>query len=95
MVIAVRDLAEFDAKLRELYEVDPSQTPNIADMLPQGMIEITELELAGEERPLQAELASFLASVREGTEPEVSGADGRRALELAERIRAEIVAQPW
>jgi len=86
---------EFDAKLRELYELDPTQTPNIADMLPQGLIEITELELGGEERPLQAELASFLASVRERTEPEVTGADGRRALELAERIRAAIVAQPW
>jgi len=86
---------EFDAKLRELYEIDPSQAPDIASLLPSGLIEISELELGGGERPLQAELASFLASVRDGTEPEVGGADGRRALELAERIRAEIVAQPW
>ena len=44
---------------------------------------------------LRAELDSFLAAVRSGAAPEVSGEDGYRALELAERIAAEIRAQAW
>ena len=59
------------------------------------MLEIEELQLEGEERPLQAELDSFLSSVRDGREPEVTGADGRRALELAGRISDAIAEQGW
>jgi predicted dehydrogenase len=47
------------------------------------------------ERPLQAELDSFLDCVSEGREPEVSGEDGARALELADRIVAAIREQQW
>ena len=39
---------------------------------------------AGE--PLAAELADFIAAVREKRQPTVSGADGRRALALATRV---------
>jgi predicted dehydrogenase len=38
------------------------------------------------EEPLVRELADFLGAVREGRPPLVTGHDGRRALELAERI---------
>ncbi len=65
------------------------------DLVAQGLIEVVELELSAEERPLQAELASFLSAVVEGLEPEVTGADGRRALELAERIAERIRGQGW
>jgi predicted dehydrogenase len=40
-------------------------------------------------------VASFLSAVRAGRPPEVSGEDGRRALELAERITSLIRAQTW
>lgn len=40
--------------------------------------------------PLEAELRAFLESVEKRTEPAVSGADGRRALELAERVMTSI-----
>ena len=40
--------------------------------------------------PLKEELASFVESVREGTEPVVTGEDGRRVIELAEKIRNEL-----
>jgi predicted dehydrogenase len=49
---------------------------------------------AAEDEPLRRQLSAFLASVRAGTPPVVSGADGRRALALAltvlERIHAEV-----
>jgi predicted dehydrogenase len=44
-----------------------------------------KLEVANEE-PLKRELADFVAAVREKREPGVTGADGLRALELAQRI---------
>ncbi len=47
------------------------------------------LEVAHEE-PLKRELADFVAAVRERRSPAVSGADGMRALELAQRISSEM-----
>ena len=44
-----------------------------------------KLEVAKEE-PLKRELADFVAAVREKRAPGVTGADGLRALELAQRI---------
>lgn len=41
-----------------------------------------------QEEPLKRELADFVAAVRERREPGVTGADGLRALELAQRITA-------
>lgn len=41
--------------------------------------------------PLRAELESFLAAVRERKAPQVDGAAGRRALELADRVAASIL----
>jgi predicted dehydrogenase len=49
------------------------------------------LEVAHEE-PLKRELADFVAAVREKRTPGVSGADGMRALELAQRITDEMQA---
>ena len=40
--------------------------------------------------PIESELTGFLDSVRAGVEPPVPGADGLRAMELAERVRAAI-----
>lgn len=42
-----------------------------------------ERTAAPDEEPLRRQLAGFLRSARDGTPPIVSGADGRRALELA------------
>jgi predicted dehydrogenase len=79
----------------ELRTLEPAQLAARGDLASSGVIEIAELELAGEERPLQAELDSFLSAVREHREPEVTGDDGLRALVLAERIAAQIRQQSW
>ncbi len=84
--------AEARARMAELA---PNAPPAEAEAVLGELLEVVELELEGAERPLQAELASFLDAVRADREPEVTGEDGRRALALAERIAAEIRAQGW
>jgi predicted dehydrogenase len=54
-------------------------------------IEGGKLEVTREE-PLVRELADFLGAVREGRQPLVTGQDGRRALELAQRITDRMAA---
>ena len=78
-----------------LSNLTPEEIAARTDLVSSGMLEMMELDLTGHDRPLQAELDSFLAAVRSGAAPEVSGEDGYRALELAERIAAEIRAQAW
>lgn len=86
---------EWEQGRAALRDMDPRELASRPDWLTGGVLSVAELELGGHQRPLQAELASFLASVRAGTEPEVTGLDGRRALELAERISAQIRLTTW
>jgi predicted dehydrogenase len=79
----------------ELRTMDPAELAQRPDFVTGGLLDVSELALAGLEQPLQAELDSFLTCVEAGTEPEVTGRDGRRALELAERITAAIRLQAW
>jgi ABC-type lipoprotein export system ATPase subunit len=65
------------------------------DWVTTRVLKVEEIELGTEQRPLQAELDSFLRAVRDGSEPEVTGLDGRRALALADRIAADIRSQRW
>jgi predicted dehydrogenase len=93
--LMVKKGPRWDEGREELRTLDPKELAARDDFVEKEMLEIVELELAGEERPLQAEVDSFLTSVREGTPPEVTGEDGRRALALADRISAEIERQAW
>ncbi len=54
-----------------------------------GVVEIPFLETRGE--PLALELRHFCDAVRDGSQPRVSGRDGMRALELAQRIVSDLV----
>ncbi len=93
--LLVRKGPRWEEGRQALRTLSPSELAARGDLSAQGLIEVVELELSAEERPLQAELASFLAAVAEGREPEVTGADGRRALELADLIAARIREQGW
>lgn len=53
-------------------------------------IETLDLGEVPADDPIESELSGFLAAVRAGVEPPVPGADGLRAMELAERVRAAI-----
>jgi len=95
--LVVRKGPNWDAKRAELAGLDPTRLGSAApmDWMTSGMVEVTQLELGSEQRPLQAELDSFLTAVQDGVEPEVTGVDGRRALELADRVRAALADQNW
>ncbi len=92
--LIVRKGPGWEAGRADLKRLSPAELAARQDFVNGDMLVVDELDLGGE-RPLQAELASFLDCVAEGRAPEVSGADGRRALELADRIRAEIARQAW
>jgi predicted dehydrogenase len=93
--LVVRKGPEWETGRKALREMEPAMLALQKDWITTKVLKVDELDLGGEQRPLQAELSSFLETVREGKEPEVSGEDGRRALELAERIAADIRAQRW
>lgn len=78
-----------------LRGMDPAALAQQKDWIASHVLDVSELDLAGLERPLQAELDSFLRSVQERRPPEVSGEAGVRALALADRIVEQIRAQSW
>ena len=86
---------EWETGREALRSADPLLMTMQKDWITEKVLSVTELPLEGEQRPLQAELTHFLDCVRTGAQPEVSGADGRRALELAERICKAIAQQAW
>lgn len=91
----VRKGEGWEMGLEALRTRDPVELSQQPDFVTEEMLDVQRLELQGEERPLQAELDSFLKAVRQRSKPLVSGLDGRRALALAERIKAQIAAQDW
>jgi predicted dehydrogenase len=93
--LMVKKGPRWDEGREELKTLSPDELAQRTDFVEKEMLEIVELPLEGEERPLQAEVDSFLTSVRTGAAPEVTGEDGRRALALADRITAEIEAHVW
>lgn len=84
---------EWEAGREALRTLDPAELAQREDWLQGQVLSVTELELGGAERPLQAEIDAFLEAVQNGTPPEVTGEDGRRALALADRIKAAIASQ--
>lgn len=93
--LIVRKGPEWETGRAALREMNPMVLAMQKDWITSKVLTVNELDLSGHERPLQAELDSFLRSVQEGREPEVSGLAGARALELADRIAAQIRAQRW
>ena len=82
-------LDDADPRVRRALVAGPSA------LIVAKVLKISELDLGQMDRPLQAELDSFLVCVLEGREPEVSGEDGARALALADQIAAAIREQQW
>ncbi len=85
----------WDEGREALKTLNPEELAQREDFVNGELLKMDHLELTGEERPLQAELASFLDSVRSGTPPEVTGEEGRHALALAEQIVELIETQRW
>jgi predicted dehydrogenase len=93
--LIVRKGPEWERGRALLAEFDPEQHQLGPEWIRDRVLSVEELDLSDMERPLQAEIDSFLRCVLEGREPEVSGEDGRAALELADRIVRDIRAHRW
>jgi predicted dehydrogenase len=93
--LMVRKGPRWEQGRAELRRLSPEELAGRTDFVEKELLEVLELELSGEERPLQAELDAFLRAAAGEDAAVVSGAEGRRALELAERIAARIRSQAW
>ena len=93
--LLVRRGEAWDEGIETIRSGDPRELAGREGFVTSELLDIQPLEFADEERPLQAELDSFLRSVREGTPPEVRAEDGWAALDLADRIASEIRQRSW
>jgi hypothetical protein len=73
--------------------------PNRREQLKQDVfgkhMETLELDCTRDHDQLTAELRHFIAAVRSGRTPRVTGEDGRDALALADRILASVQRHSW
>jgi predicted dehydrogenase len=92
--LLVRKGPDWERRRAELRTLDPSELSRRTD-LQEGVLEVVELELAAEPRPLQRELDAFLRAVRGEPAPVATGAEALAALELADRIAAAIRERRW
>jgi len=93
--LIVRKGPEWEKGRAMLADFDPEKHKVGPEWIRDRVLSVEELDLSDMDRPLQAEIDSFLRSVQEGTQPEVPGEDGRAALALADRIVREIRAHAW
>ena len=91
----VRKSADFDTTRFVLEGRDLTDLSNVSDRVRfEDLLDVTEINL-DECEPLLAEIDSFANCILNGTSPVVSGAEGRRAIEAAERVLASMKANPW
>lgn len=93
--LIVRKGPEWEKGRALLADFDPTKHEIGPEWIRDRVLAVEELDLSDMDRPLQAEIESFLRCVQEDTEPEVPGTAGRAALALADRITSEIRAQAW
>lgn len=93
--LVVKKGPEWEKGRAMLEHFDPTTQMPGPEWIRDRVLSVEELDLSDMDRPLQAEIDSFLRCVQEGTEPEVPGEDGRAALALADRIVRDIRAHAW
>jgi len=93
--LVIRKGPEWEKGRALLANFDPTTQAPGPEWIRDRVLSVEELDLSDMDRPLQAEIDSFLRAVQEDREPEVPGEDGRAALALADRIAREIRAQGW
>jgi len=84
----------WDFEKLDLDRIDRSQMGDLWKFVFDGLLQVRNLEL-NEGNPLQEELAAFLRSVADRSEPVVTGQDGVAAVAAAERVLAVIAKNRW
>ncbi len=85
----VRKLRVFQPHALVSVDYDGRRAETVTVARPEGgepAIEVRRVEVAADADPLERELADFVRAVRGAAPPGVSGADGRRALAVAQRV---------
>jgi predicted dehydrogenase len=85
--------AVMDGQL-DVSSLSASERAHLKDHLFTDYLPLTDLPVA-EANPLLDEQRAFVAAIQGAASVRVSGRDGRRALDVAERILAEIAAHRW
>jgi len=80
---------DYAAQKVEMYRLEPSGPVDSAHARPMPSIQGGEIDVVNEE-PLKRELADFVDAAASRRAPLVSGADGRRALAVAQQITDKI-----
>jgi len=78
----------------DVDRLDRQQKADIKERLFSDYLPLSDLAVA-ESNPLLEEQRQFAAAIRGEQQVSVSGRDGRRALDIAERILSEIAAHRW
>lgn len=93
--LVIRKGPEWEKGRALLANFDPTTQAPGPEWIRDRVLSVEELDLSDMDRPLQAEIDSFLRAVQEDRAPEVPGEDGRAALALADRIARDIRAHVW
>ena len=78
----------------DVLRASAAEQTQIKERLFQDYLPLTELPVV-ESNAILEEQRDFVASIRQSRQPQVSGRDGLRALDAAERILAGIAAHHW
>ena len=88
--LVYRKKADFSRERLAQLSQDSSRPEDVIGLLFGQFLELEELSMTSAVEPLRAELESFVEAVLEGSTPEVTGEDGRQAMEVAKIIMDQI-----
>ena len=86
--------APMEKETIDVLKASPAEQARIKERLFQDYLPLRELPVE-ESNAILEEQRDFVASIRDSRQPQVSGEDGLRALDAAERILASIAAHRW
>lgn len=92
--LVIRKQPGWDLEALDVESIDISRIEDLTKFVFDGLLSVQHYKL-DEGNPLDDELRSFLACVRDRRRPLVSGEDGVAAVELGQRILAAIKKHRW
>ena len=92
--VIIEKSPEFSQEAFDVEKMKKLSLDELKEVMLDGFFTVRELKL-DEREPLMAELQSFVDCVRNGREPLVSGEDGIRSMEAAEKILASVDSHEW
>jgi len=92
--VIIEKSPKFSPEAFDIEKMKRLSTDELKEVMLDGFFSVREMKL-DEGEPLTAELQSFVDCVSNGREPLVSGEDGIRSMEAAEKILASVDSHDW